>query len=170
MDERQIMQMIAYCRALDPRIGRRDDQETAIMVRAWHDQLPIDLTADDAKRIVNELHREGRYLTPGAIGMRYDELHTPRDQQGIRRSPRPVDAPRQKVIGSGATAVMQIEGGEMPAEERSQLLTDLKLRHPSLRVECPYCGAKVGRRCHDGNGHILTRSPAHPSRLQAVPA
>jgi hypothetical protein len=180
MDVNQVFGLISYCRSLDPRVGNRDAEEMAVAVKAWYNALPVDMTPQDAQAIVHELHAAGQSLTPGAIGRRFDELHTPLHQQGLTRSKRPLDAPRNVHAGgnaaisrgTGGSAGVVVEiGSEVPSRPvgrgTTALLDELGIvrRRSPLRVPCPHCLAAPGQPCTAG-GRALRKAPAHPSRIE----
>lgn len=153
--------LIHYCRALDPRVGRRDDEELALAVIAWHAELPTTMTTAHAREIAHQLHREGHALTPGAIGRRWDEQRTPLHWQGISTDQRP--------ITTGSTSPAMIA-----APPRPQLLPaptpppDTIRRTRPPRVPCPWCGATERQHCTTPKGNPLTGYASHPSRRDAA--
>lgn len=157
--------LIRYAQALDPRTGRRDDEEMALAVTAWHNELPTAMTLQDGREAVHRIHRDGRTITPGAIGRHYDAQHTPKDVQGTTTQPRPGTPPRQ------LPATPAVAPAPIPAGPGVSALLDRHglRRHPKpLGVPCPWCGAPAHRHCTNHRGQPLTGHAPHPSRRDAA--
>lgn len=169
MTDAEVFQLIRYCKGLDTRAvyNLADEDQTAVTVLAWHNELPVDLTFDGAVRIVHQLLHAGQHLTAANIGRRFDEMHTPKHQQNITRQRRPMDPePR---------AVAEIETPQerpLTGEETTALLDELGLRNGrrarAWRIKCPHCGARENQACTTPNGDELRQSLAHPSRMEAA--
>jgi hypothetical protein len=177
MNTDQAHRLIEYAKALDPRTTASDPDTIALAAVAWSHELPLALAMDEARVIVHELHREGHRITPGAIGRRYDELHTPKHQQGVTRQPRPTPPPRpappalpgvkvgrqisdtdtEPLRGEAVAAILR------PAGDTSTPPT------PGLDRRCPYCGAAPFKPCTTGTGKPLTQgSRVHPARISGT--
>jgi len=169
MRQEDVYGLLRYCKALDPRsvVGLQDDDQARIAVAAWYNELPVDMTTDQAQRCIHDLAAVGQHLTAQNIGRRYDELHTPKHLQGVTRSRRPRDpAP------SEAPQIEPEESVPLSGEETTRLLDELGLRNgrrsAAERVRCPHCGASSGNRCVTSSGVPLQLSPAHPARIAAA--
>lgn len=159
--------LIRYAQALDPRTGRRDDEEMALAVTAWHNELPTAMTLADGRAAIHEIHRNGQVPTPGAIGRLWDIRHTPLHQQGITTSPRGGAEARQLPANTApaiAAAPIPIGRDTTAHMDRHQVR-----RHPQpLHTECPWCGAGPRQHCTNGRGEPLTGHAPHPSRRDAA--
>lgn len=172
MDVNQVFGLISYCRSLDPRVGNRDADEMAMAVKAWHNALPVDMTATEAQAIVHELHAAGAALTPGAIGRRYDELHTPLHQQGVTRAKRPIDTPKHQAVAAAPLPEIGRGSVDEPVGKGTTALLDrlgiVRTSSP-MRVPCPHCVAAPGKPC-TVSGMPMRMANAHPSRVEAAAA
>lgn len=169
MNAKEVFELITYCRALDPRVGNRDDEAMTLAVAAWRNELPVAMTLPEGQRIAHDLHRNGHPLTPGSIGRRFDELATPPHQQGVTRQPRPIDQPRRE---PPARPELPPVGRVLSGPETSEAVTRHGLignraKAAELAVACPHCGAGPWKPCVTGAGRPLTLRPCHPSRAQA---
>jgi hypothetical protein len=169
MNKQEVHALMRYCKTLDPRhvVGLSGSKEdVAIAVSAWFNELPVDLSPDAAKQIVHELAHLGKPLDAVNIGKRFDEQRTPKHQQSPTRQRRPGDPERV------ADVLAEIEPEPpLSGPETSALLDELGLRNGRkrrmLQVRCPHCGANKNEECTAG-GKPLTKSPAHPSRIEAA--
>ena len=151
MDLPEVHLLIRWAHALDPRLGRKDDEEMAITVAAWHAELPTGLTLDAARRIVHDLHRAGFLPTAGAIGRRWDQHVTPLHQQGITTTARPA-LPHTRA--------------RPPAVEPAAVEPGPRRPPGHLAVACPWCTAAPLQPCTTPTGRLLPAG--HPSRTAAA--
>ncbi len=169
MRKDEVYGLLRYCKALDPRsvVGLQDEEQLKVAVLAWYNELPVEMTVQDAQRCVHDLAAAGTHLTAQNIGRRFDELRTPKHMQGVTRSRRPGDPVREV---RDVPALPEPE--PLSGVETSRLLDELGLRDrrraAARKVRCPHCGVGPGRECVSGTGEVLRRSPAHPSRFSAA--
>lgn len=183
MNETEAGRILAVAIHLDPKFPQPDD--AGLLRRIWARTLH-DVPFDVAERAVTNYYRSDEYaqhresLSPANIVQYWNARRRPTEAErtGLnavtrRALPAPafdpvslqagVDQARAQLLGKDA-----VRRGEDPAlakdigEGEAAVLREIRSR------PCSFCKAEVGRPCVDGRGNPLTKSPAHPARLENV--
>jgi len=183
VNEIEVGKLLAMAITLDPKMPEPD--EAGFMRRLWtatlHD-VPVEL----AQRALVEYYRSDRYaqtretISPADIVQWSHARRRPSESErtGLnsatrREAPRPELDPQR--IHDGVDRVhaalgvrRAIASGEDPELAVEIAQGEAAARREFLSRACPWCRAQAGRPCTDGRGRELTRTPAHPSRLDAA--
>ncbi|MGH3859189.1 zinc finger domain-containing protein [Actinokineospora sp.] len=169
MNRAEVATLLGAASAVDPRIPQPDGDVLA-MWAAILDDVPAEVGAD-AVREHYRRHSETvmpadildhwRTLRRAEIERRYQaEIH---EQAAARR----LDDTRLRAIRDGVTrvtAALAVTRGVDP--EYAEAEADV--RRAWLAVTCGYCHAQPGARCTGPGGRPLTKTAAHPIRLDAA--
>lgn len=133
--------------------------EARLTAQTWHDALDDDLTLADADAIVVGMaanNEDRRFIIPGQVNAAW-RSHKRREHER-----------RHNELLSSTSALARDFAVPMPDQLRDQFYDrDAHLRKLAQSVDCPYrpCRAKAGKPCTSFDGGPLTKSVAHPSRL-----
>lgn len=192
MNEIEVGRLLMAAKILDPKMPEADDD--GVVLSLWHDQLS-DIPNDVAEATLkahyrSEFYRDTResispadivqaYLdqrraasaTAEAVRERQIELMR-RDNPAYR--PQPIDADRihdgvDRAL-SGLVARRAITAGADPDEASAVAEGEAGMRRLVQSVPCPHpsCHAGAGQRCLGPGGKPLTKTFAHPSRVDAA--
>ncbi|MCI2424115.1 hypothetical protein MOQ72_42645 [Saccharopolyspora sp. K220] len=168
MNAQEVAQLLGYASTLDPKISA----DSALQVRAWAqllDDIPVHLARDAIQDQLPSIIRNGhasrhrRLLAPA----RRDAAEAKHNAELRARNRRPLDIRQLCAIRSGVgrvTAALAVARGADPEHAEA----DAHARRAFLAVPCPHCKARPGSRCTGPSGRPLTRTPAHPSRLDTA--
>jgi hypothetical protein len=167
----EIAQLLGIASTLDNRISAGSKMQ----VRTWSHVLD-DVPYPVAERALREHYRRSTDTIMPADIVEYSrtirrETAERRHNAELRRAhtkPRQLDeATRLRIIRAGiarVTAALAITRGVAP--EYAEAEADA--RRAYLAIPCPYCRAQPGNGCTGPGGRPLTKTPAHPARLDAA--
>lgn len=169
MNRGEVAALLGAASAVDARIPQPDPD----VLTMWAGILD-DVPADVAGAAVREHYRHSsETVMPADIVAHWRTIRREaaerRHEAELRahRTARQLDDAGLRAIRDGVTrvtAALAITRGVDP--EYAEAEADA--RRAYLRVPCPYCRAQPGARCTGPGGKPLTKTPAHPARLDAA--
>jgi hypothetical protein len=165
---------VAHLLGIASTLDNRVSAESKMQVRVWAHVLD-DVPFDVAEHALREHYRRSTETIMPANIVEYrrtarrvtaEQRHNAELRAHTR--PRQLDEAAQlRAIRSGiarVTAALAITRGIDP--EYAEAEADA--RRAYLAVACPYCRAQPGNHCTGPGGRPLTKTPAHPARLDAA--
>lgn len=167
----EVATLLTTASAYQANLKPSNDQAAAEMAKAWYMALDMRMTLHEATLILAELASSARRIHPGTINDLYLESVRAGHAQGVGRPrlPYPMATPKREAPRAiGAPEPVKPQDVPEYVAARAAAVERAQQRAEYNRVACPHCHAEVGKPCKDGNGNVLMRSPAHPSRLDAL--
>ncbi|WP_424183833.1 zinc finger domain-containing protein [Actinokineospora sp. G85] len=167
MNRAQVATLLGGASAVDPRIPAPDPDVLA-MWAAILDDVPAEVAADAVRE--HYRHRSETVMPADIVAhwrtVRRDAAEQ-RHRAELTARARRLDDNGLRAIRDGitrVTAALAVTRGVDP--EHAEAEADV--RRAWLAVTCPYCRARPGTRCTGPGGRPLTRTAAHPARLDAA--
>ncbi|MEU4444877.1 hypothetical protein AB0K14_03310 [Actinosynnema sp. NPDC050801] len=167
MNRAQVATLLGAASAVDPRIPA-PDADVLDMWAAVLDDVPAEVAADAMRE---HYRRRTETIMPADIVEHWRTVRRDAAEQRHRAEltarTRRLDDAGLRAIRSGVarvTAALAVARGVDP--EYAEAEADA--RRAYLVVPCPYCRAYPGNQCTGPGGRPLTKTPAHPARLDAA--
>jgi hypothetical protein len=163
MDRSEIVDLLSVISAYD----NRNPSESA--VHAWSKSAELGRwTAHEAAQAVHQHFASStEFLMPAHVTalVKADrqDRHMRHDQQALEQAPPPDPAAQARIDELIAQVSEKLSWHDVNG-------ADMSASRAALRVTCPHCGATAGNRCTGARGKVLSKSPCHPSRLEAAEA
>lgn len=174
MNEIEVGRLLTAAKILDPKMPEPDEQ--GFVLKLWTRSLH-DVPAAVAEEAMTEYYRSARYRETREPISPADIVQWHRDRRRYAQDPRDRPDFNPERIHSGVDRAIAalagrkaLEAGTDPAEAADVAEGEAGVRRLVRSVPCPYppCGAGVGQPCVGPGGKQLTKTPAHPGRMDAA--